>query len=97
VLEYHRRGWTTSSAFKVDGEILNSKGQCVYKIDGNWSKHCYLTNPKGGDRELIWTKNPYPEKWDYMYGMSHFMLQLNHLPKHLRKWLPPTDTRWRTD
>ena len=24
VLEYHKRGWTSSSAFKVDGDLFNS-------------------------------------------------------------------------
>ena len=32
-----------------------------------------------------------------MYGMSHFMLQLNYFPKRLQKTVAPTDTRWRPD
>jgi hypothetical protein len=32
-----------------------------------------------------------------MYGMSHFMLQLNYFPKQLRQLIAPTDTRWRPD
>lgn len=42
-------------------------------------------------------KSPYPENWDYMYGMTQFMLQLNYLPKQMRTVIPPTDTRWRPD
>ncbi len=29
--------------------------------------------------------------------MSHFTLQLNYLPEHLKSSLPPTDSRWRPD
>ena len=45
----------------------------------------------------MFEKVPYPERWDYMYGMSHFSLQLNYFPKQLDKFLPPTDTRRRPD
>lgn len=36
-----------------------------------------------GRPELIWKKTPYPEKWDHMYGFSHFSLQMNYFPKRL--------------
>lgn len=48
-------------------------------------------------QEVTWVKSPYPENWDYMYGMTQFMLQLNYLPKQMRTVIPPTDTRWRPD
>ena len=32
-----------------------------------------------------------------MYGFSHFMLQLNYLPRQLKKVIAPTDTRFRPD
>jgi hypothetical protein len=40
---------------------------------------------------------PYPENWEYQYGMSDFMIQLNYLPKQLAKKIAPTDTRLRPD
>lgn len=45
----------------------------------------------------MWTKTPYPEKVDWMYGMSHYHLQLNYFPKRLDKVIAPTDTRRRPD
>jgi hypothetical protein len=50
-----------------------------------------------GEAELVWKKNPYPEQWESMYGMSHFSLQLNYFPKRLTKLVAPTDTRRRQD
>lgn len=98
VLEYHKRGWTANSAFKADGEIFDSKNKCVYKVEANWSSKFVLINAKNpNDKEILWNKSPYPEKWEYMYGMSHFMIQLNYFPSHLERVVPPTDTRRRPD
>ena len=95
-LEYHRRGWSQASYFRVDGEIYQGK-ELVYKIEARWNENATLINMKTGEREIIWTKNPYPEKWQSMYGMSHFTLQLNYFPNFLRNKVAPTDTRWRPD
>ena len=45
----------------------------------------------------MWTKTPYPENSDFMYGLSLHNLQLNYLPSTLRPLLPPTDVRFRPD
>jgi hypothetical protein len=45
----------------------------------------------------LWTKDPYPDNWEYMYGMTHYTLQMNYLPNTLRPYLPPTDCRLRPD
>ena len=75
VLEYSKRGWYGKSAQKVVGSVFNSKKEVIYKIEGNWSSKIYLVNAKNpNDKELIFQKNPYPENWELMYGMSHFML-----------------------
>ena len=100
VLEFHKRGWSESSYFKLDGEIYNTgtkKSSPVYRIEGKWSESAVLINEKTKDKEVLWTKHPYPEQWELMYGMSHFMLQLNYFPKQYRKVIAPTDTRWRPD
>ena len=58
----------------MNGDIYDSFGKHVYKLEGRWNKEITLTNIATGFKEIIWTKNPYPEKVDLMYGMSHFML-----------------------
>lgn len=50
-----------------------------------------------GAEEQVWKKNPYPEQWESMYGMSHFSLQLNYFPRRLHNVVAPTDTRRRSD
>lgn len=100
-LEFHKRGWSESSYFKVDGEIYAGGGAkkdpVVYRLEGKWSENVHLINEKTKEKVLMWTKSPYPEKWEYMYGMSQFMLQLNYFPRQYKKIIAPTDTRWRPD
>lgn len=52
---------------------------------------------KTGQKESVWKKNPYPEEWEHMYGMTYHQLQFNYLPPELIPALPPTDTRFRPD
>lgn len=33
-----------------------------------------MTDLKTGIKEEVWRKQPYPENWEYMYGMNHFQL-----------------------
>jgi|LauGreDrversion4_2_1035121.scaffolds.fasta_scaffold245760_3 CRISPR/Cas system CMR-associated protein Cmr3 (group 5 of RAMP superfamily) len=100
-LEFHKRGWSESTYYKVDGEIFKNGGgkkdQAIYKIDAKWNKSATLTNCATGVSEVTWTKREYPKDAELMYGMSHFMLQLNYLPKQLEAVIAPTDTRYRPD
>ena len=53
--------------------------------------------PSKQEPERVWRKTPYPEQADFMYGMSHFHLQMNYFPSWLGKVIAPTDTRRRPD
>jgi hypothetical protein len=33
-----------------------------------------MTDLKTGIKEEVWRKQPYPENWEYMYGMNNFQL-----------------------
>ena len=79
ILEYHKKGWT-GQGHRVDGEVFSSRKESVYKIDGRWTSQIHIINNKG-EKELAWEKTPYHELCDRMYGMSHFMIQLNYFPK----------------
>ena len=101
-LQFYKRGWSQDSYFRVDGDIFDSssvgkKATPVFKIDGKWTESVSLINPKSGVIEVLWTKLPYHENWEYMYGMSKFMIQLNYFPRQLTSVIAPTDTRWRPD
>lgn len=106
-LSYTKRGWLSRDEFKVEGEVTRAsgkkKGQPRYKIHGHWNSKIYVTayNDQGkldeSTTECAFEKNEYPEKWSYMYGMSHFSLQLNYFPSWLKHEVAPTDTRRRPD
>jgi hypothetical protein len=52
VLEFHKKGWTASSAYKINGEILRGKKEVLYKLEGKWSEGMALIpNVKGAARE----------------------------------------------
>eukprot|EP00349_Pseudokeronopsis_sp_Brazil_P002619 CAMPEP_0202962080 /NCGR_PEP_ID=MMETSP1396-20130829/6186_1 /ASSEMBLY_ACC=CAM_ASM_000872 /TAXON_ID= /ORGANISM="Pseudokeronopsis sp., Strain Brazil" /LENGTH=344 /DNA_ID=CAMNT_0049682417 /DNA_START=1332 /DNA_END=2366 /DNA_ORIENTATION=- len=94
VIEYFKRGWRGSNAFKVEGAVTVGN-RSPYKISGHWNDKIYLV--AGEQQELVWTKTPPLPNAEYFYGMSQFMLQLNYLPPELARVLAPTDTRWRPD
>ncbi|CDW78464.1 oxysterol-binding protein [Stylonychia lemnae] len=96
-LEYHKRGWSSSNSFKVDGEVYNKKKEILYRVEGKWNDSVGIINAKNGHREQIFVKNPQPDKHEYMYGFSRFMIQLNYLPNFMKSQIAPTDTRWRPD
>lgn len=56
-----------------------------------------LIDLKTGETELVWTKDAYPDNYDFQYGMTRFSLQLNYLSNHIKESLPHTDTRLRPD
>jgi hypothetical protein len=101
-LKYIKRGWISKDEFKVEGDVLQN-GIKLYKIHGHWNSKVFISPYKENGKvdqlmeKCVFSKNPYPDRWDYMYGMSHFSLQLNYFPRHLDPILPPTDTRRRPD
>lgn len=73
------------------------KGEVAYKIDGFWNDKIYLIDGFTGEKELVFEKLENPPKCEFMYGYSHFSLQLNYLPSWLEKSVAPTDSRRRPD
>lgn len=96
-VDFFKRGWSEKNYFRMQGEIYAAPGDLAYRVEGRWSENVTLVNAKTGEREVIWEKKPYPENWQYMYGMTHYLMQLNYLPNTLRPFLPPTDSRLRPD
>ena len=82
-LRYTKRGWLSKEEFKVEGEVVSGKGkkdtELLYKMHGNWNSKIHLSPFVKGkadltQKEVIFDKPEYPEKWEYMYGLSHFSL-----------------------
>jgi oxysterol-binding protein 1 len=96
-VKFERRGWFTGDSFKFSGEVLSGPKQVAFLIEGNWNDQARLVDPKTSEKKVVWKKSPYPAKWEYMYGMAKFHIQMNYLPKRLDKVVAPTDTRRRQD
>ncbi len=107
VVNFHRRGWfgKDKDIAKLDGEICTEidgkkkKNESFMAITGNWNADIFLQKikPSKGQLEKVWSKTPYPEQADMMYGMSHFSIQMNYFPTWLHNKVAPTDTRRRPD
>jgi hypothetical protein len=50
-IEFHKRGWSKSNYFKVDGNVYFAKDQVAYKIEGRWNESMFLIDCKTGVRE----------------------------------------------
>lgn len=100
-LTFHKRGWTEASYYLFDGEVYanggGKKDTPVMRLEGKWNSQVTLVNEKTKEKELLWTKDPYHEQWEMMYGFSKFMVNLNYFPRQLKSVIAPTDTRWRPD
>lgn len=96
-IEFYRRGWTSANSFRLEGDIFNSQGEVIYRIEGRWNDSIYIIDNRSGHREKVWTKEPYPENWQFMYGMTRFSVQLNYFPRQLHDKVAPTDSRRRPD
>lgn len=69
-IEFTKRGWSSSNYFKLEGYVYWGAKNQVYKIEGKWNEVIYLIDLKTGIKEEVWRKKPYPENWEYMYGMN---------------------------
>lgn len=100
-IKFESRGWFSDDAFKFAGMTYVEEGpkkrNVTHTFTGKWNKNIVITDTKTKQPNTVWTKVPYPEKVDWMYGMSHFAVQLNYLPKRLKEVIAPTDTRFRPD
>lgn len=71
-IDYFKKGWSSENQFKVTATVCKAPGQAAYKIEGRWSESLTLTNLETGESEVVWTKNPYPETWEYQYGFGTY-------------------------
>lgn len=98
-LEFFHRASSAKNAFKVQGEVKNQLGEVEYTIEGRWNDKIYLVSNVNGEevRELVFQKIPYPDKYEFMYGMTQHSLQLNYFPSWLQNQVGPNDSRRRPD
>ena len=89
-IHFTKKGWLSKDEYKCEGEVVKinvdakgkskkSDNQLLYKINGNWNNQISVSKYVNGKvdestSELVFSKYPYPENWEYMYGLSHFAL-----------------------
>ena len=77
--------------------MRDANGVEKYKIEGNYFESLSIENLETNEKWVAWSNPPKPENHELMYFFSKFALQLNYMTEDLKKRLPPTDTRLRTD
>ena len=105
VLDFKQRGWKASSAFHVQGKVMDKEGVTRWSIGGKWNDKIYARQTEGFEDQsigegkhsaiLVWEVHNRPT--GVPFNLTPFVVTLNAVDDHLRKTLPPTDTRLRPD
>lgn len=80
---------------EVQGTVLDESGSVIHRFGGLWHEGIFcdtLPTPK-----CVWKPNPQPKDYLLFYGFSSFAMEMNELPPELEPFLPPTDSRLRSD
>lgn len=103
VLDFKARGWRASSAYEVKGTVYNKNNKPCYLIKGHWNLKIYCKkivlehenfDENSSEKFLLWQVNPRPPR---PFNLTLFLILLNALQPRLKRWLAPTDTRFRPD
>lgn len=105
-LDFKQRGWKPSSAYHVQGKVIDHDGVTKWSIGGKWNDKLYAratdgfedvdVGSKGAHQAvLVWEAHPRPS--GIPFNLTPFVVTLNAVDDDLKKHLPPTDTRLRPD
>ncbi|KAJ5180785.1 ATP12 ATPase F1F0-assembly protein [Penicillium capsulatum] len=106
-LDFKPRGWKASSAYHVAGKVVDKDGSPKWSMGGRWNDKIYARHTPGFEAAvsgqdpdsaktfLVWQAHARPT--GVPFNLTPFGITLNALPKGLKEWLPPTDTRLRPD
>ncbi|KAI1420842.1 Oxysterol-binding protein-domain-containing protein [Xylaria sp. FL1777] len=113
LLDFKQRGWKASSAYQLAGKILDAEGRPRISIGGRWNSKIYARMTPGYEATVeepqeatgsisdpsrafqIWEANERPK--GIPFNLTPFVLTFNHLDDNLRKYIAPTDSRYRPD
>ena len=80
----------------VDGRMPVRPGaKKFWKIYGKWTEQMKAYNEETCEEIILWQANEMMPQSDWNYFFSHFGVNLNHCPNHLKSVLPRTDSRQR--
>ena len=106
VLDFKQRGWKISSAYHVQGKVMDKEGVTKWSIGGRWNDKIFaratdgfedvdVGSNKKHEAVLVWHCHERPT--GIPFNLTPFVVTLNAVDDDLRKRLPPTDTRLRPD
>ncbi|KAI2637838.1 oxysterol binding protein [Hypomontagnella submonticulosa] len=113
LLDFKQRGWKASSAYQLSGKILDADGRPRISLGGRWNSKIYARLTPGFEAPveepkdtrgsisdpsrafMVWEANPRPE--GIPFNLTPFVLTFNHIDDNLKKWIAPTDSRYRPD
>ncbi|CAK4031153.1 Oxysterol-binding 1 [Lecanosticta acicola] len=107
-LDFKAKGWKASSAFQVQGRVVDAQGKTRWSIGGRWNDKIYarLTPGYEGSVEseddkskaiLVWESHYRPPPGEIPFNITPFVVTLNDLPDRLKPIVAPTDSRLRPD
>ena len=105
-MDFKQRGWKPSSAYHVQGKVMDKEGVTKWSIGGRWNDKIYARATEGfedvevgsnkkHEAVLVWEAHERPS--GIPFNLTPFVVTLNAVDEDLRKRLPPTDTRLRPD
>lgn len=97
ILTIHRQGWTNKNAYKVEGYVTDASGKNQFEINGLWNENYTIKNLRTGETVKAFQADTKPALSERMYGFGYYTINLNYLDEHMKRTLPPTDTRRRLD
>ncbi|KAJ1335944.1 oxysterol-binding protein 1 [Microdochium nivale] len=113
LIEFKARGWKASSAFGLAGKVVDKEGRTRWSVGGRWNSKIYARYTPGFEAQLdesgegpgsindpskafvIWEANDRPK--GIPFNLTPFVLTFNDINDNLRKYIAPTDSRYRTD
>ncbi|KAI1114756.1 oxysterol-binding protein [Nemania sp. NC0429] len=112
-LNFKQRGWKASSAYQLAGKILDADGRPRISIGGRWNSKIYARLTPGYEATVeepqettgntsdpnrafvIWEAHERPK--GIPFNLTPFVVTFNHIDENLKKYIAPTDSRYRPD
>ncbi|KAI1077560.1 oxysterol binding protein [Whalleya microplaca] len=113
LLDFKQRGWKASSAYQLSGKILDADGHPRMSLGGRWNSKIYARLTPGFEATveepqdargsisdpsrafMVWEAHERPQ--GIPFNLTPFVLTFNHIDDNLKRWIAPTDSRYRPD
>ena len=82
---------------RIDGKVMNAKGEVKYKIEGSFIDRITLVNCETKEQELVWEEPPVIPEAHLQYFFGKEALIMNHKTEEMDGVIAPTDCRYRKD